>query len=781
MNKKILLSILLIINLITLGLAQNSEKNESPYFMVLTKEGEMAQLPLQSTDVNVKISGVIADVNIKQSYINTSNSTIEAIYVFPASSRSAVYKMVMNIGDRKIIAKIEEKNKANKKYQEAKKKGKTASLLEQKRPNIFKMSVANITPGAKVEVNLSYTELLIPSDKTYEFVYPTVVGPRYVSKQEYQSGQREEWNNNPYLKKGVKPISTLDLHVELNTGIAIQSILCESHNNKIKYSEKNKASISLTDKNGGDRDFIMKYRLAGDKIETGVLLYENAKGENFFLAMLQPPARIEPKHIPAREYVFIMDVSGSMNGFPLDISKELMRNLLGGLKPNDRFNVILFSGRSKVYAKESVVVNKETINDAINFIDNASGYGETKLINALQTAMNMDQTKGFARSFVILTDGYVSVEKDAYDYIRQNLGNANFFTFGIGSSVNRYLIEGMAHVGYGEAFVATTKKDALQMANKFQKYISQPVLTNISYQFNNFKAYDILPKKLPDLFAERPIILTGKYTGNAKGKLKIKGNTGNSSFSQSIKIKNDQNKNNALQYLWAREKIRLLDDYNQLAKNNWNADHVNSLKKEITNLGIKYHLLTQYTSFIAIDSIVSNEGGKQRTVQQAIPLPHGVPNSAISSGNNTQQNNYLSEELEIMDSDDDLEEVEIMVIEEDEEEEEEEPIFVIVEAMPSFPGGYSALKRFLIKNINYPTEAKKKGIQGKVYVSFIIDPDGSISNIRIIRGVHPLLDAEAIRVVKAMPKWKAGSQRGKKVKTSHTMPITFKIENVSKK
>ena len=173
-NHILLLAVLLSFSIFS----KAQEKNESPYFVVLSDEDAQAQLPLKTTSVEVDISGVIADVQLTQRYVNTGASTIEAIYVFPASTRSAVYAMEMLVGDRRVVAKIEEKAKARKDYDAAKKKGRTVSLLEQERPNVFTMKVGNILPGATVEVQLSYTELLVPRDKVYEFVFPTVVGPR---------------------------------------------------------------------------------------------------------------------------------------------------------------------------------------------------------------------------------------------------------------------------------------------------------------------------------------------------------------------------------------------------------------------------------------------------------------------------------------------------------------------------------------------------------------------------------------------------------------------------
>lgn len=750
---------------------ENSDNNFSPYFVVFNENDSLAQLPLQSTTVDVNISGVIADVTVRQVYTNTGAKPIEALYVFPASARAAVYAMQMKIGERTIIAQIQEKQKARDMYEQAKKEGKAASLLEEERPNVFKMNVANIMPGATVEVTMAYTELLVPTNKTYEFVYPTVVGPRYSSSKNYVHKQKptDEWNANPYTKEGVKPATTLNISVNVNAGMPIQDIRCATHQHTLSYSSKTTANISLKEPDGGNRDFVAQYRLAGGAIETGFLTYKETSGENYFLAMVQPPQRVQPQLIPPREYIFIVDVSGSMNGFPLDISKELMKNLLGKLNQNDKFNIVFFAGGAQVYFESSLSVNAENVSNAIEFMDRRNGSGGTELLNALQTAMKMNEPKGYARSFIILTDGYVTVEKQTYDYIRDNLGNANFFSFGIGSSVNRYIIEGMAHVGYGEPFIAKNKDEASEKAKEFAEYIASPVLTDIQYEFNGFDAYDIQPASVPDLFADRPILLTGKFKGDVKGILQIKGRTGEGDYSQNIEIGESLENSQALKYLWAREVIRLKSDYASMDKDGWaRVSNKDELKAEIIELGLKYNLLTEYTSFIAIDSEVSNPEQNIETIKQPLPLPKGVSNGAVGYAMKAP----VVKELHIVE---DAVEDEIYLFEEEEEVEEEEVVFTVVETMPEFPGGPVALRQYIADNIQYPAGVADISIEGKVFIEFIVDKDGNVTNVKVVRGFHPLLDAEAVRVVQSMPKWKPGEQRGRKVPVKYIVPVSFKL------
>jgi Ca-activated chloride channel family protein len=751
--------------------SEYTDKNASPYFVVLSEESSAEQLPLKSTKVDVNIAGVIADVNVKQVYSNTGTTPIEAIYIFPASTRAAVYNMVMKIDEREIIAIVEEKSKARNMYETAKEQGKTASLLEEHRPNVFQMNVANIVPGATVEVTLSYTEMLIPTDKVYEFVYPTVVGPRYVSQAEIETGA-DKWTGNPYLEEGVKPSSSFDISINVEAGMPIKEIRCETHQHSLNFTGKSVANLKLEETAGGNRDFIMQYRLAGNKIDRGILLYEDEKGEKYFMALMQPPKQITANQIPSREYVFIVDVSGSMSGFPLDVSKELMNNLLGKLNTRDKFNIVFFAGGSNVYAEKSLPATKENISKALAFLDNIHGGGGTELLNALRTAMSLNHEKGFARSFVILTDGYVSVEKETFDYIRNNLGNANFFSFGIGSSVNRHLIEGMAHVGYGEPFIALDKPEAKKMARKFNKYVSTPVLTNIEFTFNEFEVYDVLPNKIPDLFAERPLVISGKYKGEVTGDLTIRGKQGERMYNSTWKLtENSSESKKAIKYLWAREQIRLLADYNNLRN-----DEVT--RKKITNLGIEYNLLTEFTSFIAIDSEISNPTKNLTSVKQPLPLPQGVSNSAIGKSSKygyTRRAHHVAEGAFFKSAEADLS-VELSEVIEFEEEEEkaEEEVFTIVEEMPRFQNGdVSKFLEYLQKELKFPESSLEGSIQGRIFAQFTVNEKGEVVDIKILRGISPELDAEVIRALKASPKWTPGKQRGKPVKVNYTIPIVF--------
>jgi Ca-activated chloride channel family protein len=605
---------------------KEDDRTLSPYFFVKSDDPQVDQLPLKSTSVEVNVAGVIADIVVTQVYKNEGTRPLEAIYVFPASTRAAVYGMTMTIGERTITAKIRERAEARQEYEQAKQAGQSASLLEQQRPNVFQMNVANILPGDVIRVELKYTELLVPTDAVYELVYPTVVGPRYSNQAAAESTDSDRWIENPYLSEGELPSYTFDITVDLGAGLAIQEITCPSHRVNVSYDGPTLASVRLdpSENHGGNRDFILRYRLAGDQVETGLLLFEGDK-ENFFLLMAQPPYRVRSVQIPPREYLFIVDVSGSMHGFPLNISKKLLRDLLNILRPTDRFNVLLFAGGSSLMAEQSLPATPENLRQAITLIDRQRGGGGTELLPALRRALSLPKPAGYARTIVIATDGYVSVEAEAFDLIQANLDRANMFAFGIGSSVNRYLIEGMARVGQGEPFVVTEPEEAPREAARFRKLIASPVLTGITLDLDGFDVYDVEPLTIPDVMAQRPVVVFGKWRGKRRGTIRLRGMGADGPFTHEIHLAavNPLVTNGALRYLWARHRIAILSDYNML-------DPQDERIHEVTTLGLSYNLLTAYTSFVAIDSKIRAQGEPTVTVKQPLPLPQGVSNHAVA-------------------------------------------------------------------------------------------------------------------------------------------------------
>lgn len=594
----------------------------SPYFFVENGDPQVDRLPLKETKADVHIAGVIADVVVTQVYRNEGSRPINARYVFPASTRAAVHGMTMQIGEKRIRARIRERKAAQQEFQKARAEGKSAALLEQQRPNVFSMDVANVMPDDEIRVELHYSELLVPTDGTYEFVYPTVVGPRYSGGQE-KTAAEDGWVKSPYQGQGEAPAYTFGIEARVAAGMPIEEVLCPSHRTHVDWQDATTARITLdaSEEGGGNRDYILRYRLQGRQVETGLLLYPGEK-ENFFLLMVQPPQRVEPRQIPPREYVFVLDVSGSMHGFPLDTAKALMRELIGGLRPTDRFNVILFAGGSRLLAPESLPATPRNVLQAIAEIEREQGGGGTELGAALDRALELPGNDGVSRSTIVVTDGFIDAEAGVFERIRTRLNESNLFAFGIGSSVNRHLIEGMARAGQGEPFVVTNESEASAVAKSFREYIASPVLTDIAVETEGFETYDVEPAAIPDLFADRPLVVFGKWRGEAAGTIRVTGLGGDGQFEKVIDVTetSPSGGNGALRYLWARARVARLSDA---------GGETDETRKAVTELGLTYELLTRYTSFIAVHEVVRNPDDPARTVDQPLPMPQGVSNYAV--------------------------------------------------------------------------------------------------------------------------------------------------------
>ena len=604
---------------------KDPDKTLAPFFVIEHGDPAVDQLPLQSTKVNVSVADVVAEVTVTQVYENRGKRPINTKYVFPASTRAAVHGLSMQIRDQVIEAKIQERVQAQKTFEKAKQAGKTATLLEEQRPNVFTMSLANVMPGDRIEVTLKYNELLVPTEGNYDFVFPTVVGPRYSSQTAATAPETSQFVAAPYLKQGSTVPSTLEIAGSVASGIPLASVKSATHAITSFADNPNLMHFSLdkSEARGGNRDFVLRYRLAGDTIQSGLTLYDGG-AEKFFLLQVQPPERVSDADLPPREYVFIVDVSGSMNGFPIDTAKALLTDLVGGLRPTDTFNVVLFAGGSKLFAPRSVPATKENVARALAAIKEEPGAGGTELLAALQRALALETSAGRSRSFVLVTDGYIEADKAAMSFVRQHLGDANAFAFGIGSGVNRYLIEGIAKAGWGEPFIVTSEAEAPAAAKRFREYVRAPVLTDVRVAYDGFDVYDVEPRAVPDVLASRPVVVFGKYRGTPHGSVTLTGVGGRAPYTQKFELARSapRPEHRALEYLWARQRIASVSDFGF-------GELDPAAKKEVLSLGLRYSLLTELTSFVAVSHTVRNFSGNATNVNQPLPLAQGVSNSAV--------------------------------------------------------------------------------------------------------------------------------------------------------
>lgn len=610
------------------------ERSLAPRLWIPDGDPAIDQLPLTSSHAEIRIDGPIAQVRVIQRYANSGERPINARYIFPGSSRAAVQGLSMRIGERRVRARIHEKQEAAQIFAEAAERGQRAALLEQQRPNVFSMEVANILPGDELELILDYSELLVPEQGVYELLYPTVVGPRYggdpLADTDAASSE-QTWISNPYAlndAEGSNPAAIdTDINLTLSAPLPIRDLRVVQHQVLTQWNHERSVSVTLdpTDTNPGNRDYVLRFRLQGEQILSGLMTFTE-EDEQYFLAMAEPPERVTPRQILPREFLFVVDVSGSMNGFPLQTAGVVMGRLLGDLRPEETFNILFFAGGSDALSPEPLAATPENIRQAILTMQSYSGGGGTELGAALEDAFAMPKTADIARSLVVLTDGYISAEREVYDQIRAHLNDSNLFAFGVGSSVNRFLIESMAHAGAGEPFVVTDANEVEAVSARFRRYVDAPLLSEIRLQGQDVELYDLEPAEIPIMLAERPIVVLGKLRAvGPEARLELTGRSAAGDYRHSWSLSEAEHNDQArlLPVLWARQRLVRLSDF---------AGHaVEDNREEILSLGLNYSLLTRYTSFVAVDELIANPGGGARTVRQPLPSPLGVSTLSLAS------------------------------------------------------------------------------------------------------------------------------------------------------
>jgi Ca-activated chloride channel family protein len=562
-----------------------------------------------------------------QQFQNPYSEKIEAVYVFPLPHNAAVNEFIMTIGERRIRGIIREREEAQRIYNEAKRQGYVASLLTQERPNIFTQSVANIEPGKQIDIEIKYFHTLSYVDGWYEYVFPMVVGPRFNASgltdgvgavgrgAQGASGQPTEVQ---YLRPNERSGHDISLAVRVNAGVPIERIECKTHDIK---SEDAVASrfISLADADRiPNRDFILRYRVAGKTIKSTVLTHETEKG-GYFTLMLFPPDSLRDLPRKPLEMIFTVDVSGSQSGIPLSQEKGAVKYALSHLGPEDTFNVISFGDSSIKLFGQPVPADRTNVRRAIEWVDSLQAGGGTMLVDGLRASLLFQHDESRLRFVTFLTDGFIGNEAEALAEIHRDLGPARIFSFGSGSSTNRYLLEHMAKMGNGAAAYLGPRDDAEEVMKTFLERISHPAMTDVSVDFGGLRVSDVYPARLPDLFVGRPVIVTGRYEGGGKHLIKIRGNIAGETREIPLAVNFDDAlaAHPAIATVWARMKIAELADRSAY-------EPIRDLAGEIKTIALEYGLMSSFTSFVAVDSMTKTEGNHGTTVAVPVPMPEGV-------------------------------------------------------------------------------------------------------------------------------------------------------------
>ena len=601
--------------------------------------GKKIHFPVLKTDIRADVQGDLATVTVVQKFANPTAVPLNALYLFPLNKDAAVFAMQMEVGDERVVAKIEEKQEAEATFEKAKGEGKAAALLTQHRPNMFTQNLANLMPGLPVTITLKYVQTVPRVDDAYELVMPLIVGPRYRpaaaqapvpprSAPELGQWELQTLPDYPDVAELTIPDTIdrdrLSIDVRLSSGFDINDVTSATHKVTVAGDDRSK-TISLADgRTVGNRDFVLRYRLAGRTIEASVLTHRDERG-GFFSLMIEPPEAAAAKDITPRELVFVLDTSGSMYGEPVEASKAFMRHALKMLRLNDSFRIVRFSNNATEFSAGPVPATPQNVSLGLSFVNQLSAGGGTEVPNAIRQAFDVPQTPGTLRIVVFLSDGYIGNEAEVLGLIASRIGKARIYAFGVGTGVNRYLLAEMARMGRGFArFIDPTEKSyeaAIALAHRLET----PVLTDIGIDWGTLKPTEVTPTAIPDLFKGDSIRIQGRFAGSGTHKVTIKGLVNGRPAALLAKVRLPDGTSGpesaGIPLVWARTQIAdAMRDYTRPHSLRQSELEAEILKRKVTDLGLAYSLTTQWTSFVAVSEKVVN-GTPQATRTAAVPLP----------------------------------------------------------------------------------------------------------------------------------------------------------------
>lgn len=580
-------------------------------------ETEVVPIPLTHTQVDARVSGFVASVNVTQTFTNPYDTKIEAVYVFPLPRDAAVTDFLLTIGERRIRGLIREKEEAEKIYEEAKSAGHVAALLTQQRPNVFDQKVANIEPGKRIDVRISYFNTLGYEDGAYEFAFPMVVGPRF--NPPGQATAERHLENPKYLRPEQRSGHDIAIDLEIDAGLPVTSVRSPTHAIRGRELPGGRYRVELAPNDRvPNRDFVVRFTTRSEELEGALLAHAPESGDGTFALLLQPPKDDASLPRMPREMVFVVDTSGSMEGAPLDKAKDAMRRCLRGLDPDDTFQVIRFSNDASALGDAPVRATADNVRRGLRYVDDLEANGGTMMERGIRAALDFPQSERRLRIVSFMTDGYIGNELEIFRLVEKHRGRARIFSFGVGDSVNRYLLEGLARHGRGAVAFVGLSDSAVRAVDRFYERSARPALTDVRLDVEGAEIRDVYPRRLPDLFAGRPVLVTGRIHGAGDVTVRLSGRRGDGTATWTLRTRVEPDADRPeLARIWARRKIAHLSE---LEVTQPSAE----LKDEITRVSLANSVQCRYTAFLAVDTLRVTEGREGVTVPVPVPVPQGV-------------------------------------------------------------------------------------------------------------------------------------------------------------
>jgi len=597
----------------------------------------VVEFPLAHTRVYAQVSGNVARVEVTQLYRNPTGSRLEAVYAFPLPANAAVTDMSFRIGKRIVLSEVRRREEARKVYETARREGKAAALTEQERPNLFTQSVANIPPGETVAVVLRYVHEVPFDDGRYLFVFPTTIGPRYIPGAPAGS-QADGWSPDtdrvpdasritpPVLPPGLHSAADVDVMVRLTPGAAFADVAARSHRIVTGLDGDGGRLVALAeDDRLPDKDLVLSWRPASPEPEARILV-QRERGEDWLMLFVQPPVDVEPSMVRPKEVVFLLDKSGSMMGAPIETAKAVISRALHGLGPDDTFQLIAFASGTEAMTDRPLPSSPEAVAAAERWLHSLSGSGGTEMLSGILAALHPSADPRRLRMVVFCTDGFIGNEEEIVRAVERTRGEARVFGFGIGSSVNRFLVEGVARAGRGAAEIVNVRERPDEAVARLFRRLDRPVLTDLALRFEGGTARDLEPERLPDLFAGQPLVVVGRAGPTAPTHAVLDGRLGSRPWRRRLAVEPAPAAPEVavLGTLWARRRVEGLTNATP------HGIDPRAAAEEVVSLALRFKLVTHYTSFVAVErELLLDPGLPLARILVPSELPDGVAYEGI--------------------------------------------------------------------------------------------------------------------------------------------------------
>lgn len=624
-------------------------------------DGRVVQLPLLKTDIEVDIAGDLGSVSIVQTFANPAQQAMHATYLFPLNHDAAVHEMWMEVGAERIRAQIQEVQQAERTFERAKSEGRAAALLKQHRPNMFTQQIANLMPGLPVRVTLRYVQTVPKVDGDYELVLPLVVGPRFqppgadrppAPMDEPAAVREGTWalaalpDYAPVFGLDLPPTiddARVGLRIRIDGGLPVQRVESRTHAIATQAETATRWTVGLQHGRTIDnRDFVLRYRLAGAATNAGLLVQADETA-GYFSLLIEPPAAPADADVTPREMVFLLDCSGSMHGLPMDASKAFMREALRKLRPTDSFRIIRFSDDATEFSEAPLPASADNIRRGLAYTDRLRGEGGTMMARGIRQALEVPAPAGSLRIVTFLTDGYIGNEAEILRLVGELRGGARLYAFGVGTGVNRHLLDELGRTGRGFSRYMDPTEDVERVAAELSERLQSPVLTDIAIDWNGLPVTDIVPETIPDLFAGQSLRIQGRYTQPGSGRIRVHGRSRGRAATLMLPVELPARtaEDAPVARLWARAAIRDAMTRMTLPPMYFQArgepvPDFETLRNEVTDLGLQFSLVTRWTAFVAVSEQIYN-AAPQDAVDAAVPLPPvaGVTPRAYGSSANS--------------------------------------------------------------------------------------------------------------------------------------------------